>query len=278
LDERMVYSCALFHRPEEEGIDSAQYRKLDYLCRQLRLKPGEKFLDIGCAWGGLLIHAAEQYGVEALGVTPSRARAELANERIRKAGLAGRCRVEVCDYRDIPRQLSYDKLVGVGMFEPVGESQFPEYFRRAHQLLNPGGVFLYQGIIKPICRMPDNRRALIGKYAFPEGEPAPISVSLGAAEAAGFEIRDVENLREHHALTLRHWIRRLEARAEWAIALTNPSIYRVWRMYLAGLAHGFETGMLGLYQTRLVKSGIRSSGLPLAHCDWYRPCPRGHHA
>jgi len=145
LDERMVYLCAYFKTDEEE-LDMAQVRKLDYLCRKLRLRPSERLLDIGCGWGGLIIHAAQQYGVEALGITLSRNQAELANERLARAGLDGRCRVEVRDYRDLNDSDGFDKLVSVGMFEHVGESKLPRYFEHAWELLRPGGVFLNHGI------------------------------------------------------------------------------------------------------------------------------------
>jgi len=276
LDERMVYSCALFHQPDE-NLDDVQYRKLDYICRKLRLKPGEKLLDIGCGWGGLIIHAAEKYGVDALGVTLSRPQADFANDHIHAAGLGDRCRVEVCDYRDIPTQGRFDKMVSVGMFEHVGEARLPDYFGKAYQLLNSGGVFLNHGITQSIHMEQDNRTSFINKYVFPDGELVPISASLHVAEEAGFEVRDVENLREHYALTLRQWVKRLEAQKEQAIALTCPVTYRIWRIYMAGSAHGFETGRLGLHQTLLVKSGRKASGLPLTRCDWYRPCPREYH-
>ena len=276
LDERMVYSCALFHQTDE-SLDQAQHRKLDYICRKLRLRAGETLLDIGCGWGGLLIHAAEKYGVEGLGITLSQPQAELANRRIRQAGLEGRCRVEVCDYRDISDNLHFDKMVSVGMFEHVGEARLPGYFRKAYRLLNPGGVFLNHGITESIDRVQDDRTSFIDKYVFPDGELVPVSTSLRVAEEVGFEIRDVESLREHYAVTLRHWVRRLEKQRARAIELTCPVTYRIWRIYMAGSAYGFETGTLGLYQTLLVKSGKQASGLPLTRCDWYRPCPNGLH-
>jgi cyclopropane-fatty-acyl-phospholipid synthase len=276
LDKRMVYSCALFHQPDE-SLDGVQYRKLDYICRKLRLKPGEKLLDIGCGWGGLIIHAATNYGVEALGITLSQPQADLANERIHNAGLSDRCRVEVCDYRDVPSNYRFDKLVSVGMFEHVGKTKLPAYFRKAYQLLNPGGVFLNHGITEAASRKPNDKTSFIDKYVFPDGELEPITTSLRIAEEIGFEIRDVESMREHYALTLRQWVRRLEEHREQVIELTCPVTYRIWRIYMAGSAHGFETGALGLYQTLLIKSGKQPSGLPLTRCDWYRPCPNGHH-
>jgi cyclopropane-fatty-acyl-phospholipid synthase len=268
LDERMVYSCAYFATPEED-LDSAQERKLDYICRKLRLRPGERLLDIGCGWGGLIIHAAHRYGVRARGITLSEPQAELANERIRRAGLADSCRVEVRDYREIEDPYGFDKLVSVGMFEHVGEARLPEYFLRAHRLLHPGGVFLNHGIsrnpITPVRRGP----TFVSRYVFPDGELVPIATTLGAAESRGFEVRDVESLREHYALTLGHWVRRLEARAGEARRITDETTYRVWRLYMSGSAHGFRTGRLNIYQTLLSKPQRGKSGLPLTRADWY---------
>jgi cyclopropane-fatty-acyl-phospholipid synthase len=269
LDEQMVYSCAYFAAPDED-LDTAQERKLEYICRKLRLHSGERVLDIGCGWGGLLIHAAGHYGVSALGITLSRPQAELANERIRRAGLADRCRVEVRDYREIEDPEGFDKLVSVGMFEHVGEARLPEYFRRAYRLLRPGGVFLNHGIARssdsPVRRGP----TFIGRYVFPDGELVPLSTTVRAAENGGFEVRDVESLREHYALTLKHWVRRLEEHASNARRITDETTYRVWRLYMSGSAHGFRTGRLNIYQTLLSKPDRGESKLPLSRADWYR--------
>jgi cyclopropane-fatty-acyl-phospholipid synthase len=268
LDGRMVYSCAYFATPEED-LDTAQERKLDYICRKLRLRPGERLLDIGCGWGGLIIHAARRYGVSALGITLSEPQAELANERIRRARLTDSCRVEVRDYREIEEPDGYDKLVSVGMFEHVGEARLPEYFLRAHRLLRQGGVFLNHGISRnpntPVRRGP----TFVNRYVFPDGELVPVGTTVGAAEGRGFEVRDVESLREHYALTLGHWVRRLEARADEARRITDETTYRVWRLYMSGSAHGFRTGRLNVYQTLLSKPDSGESGLPLTRADWY---------
>jgi cyclopropane-fatty-acyl-phospholipid synthase len=276
LDQRMIYSCAVFHSPDQT-LDEAQLHKLDYICRKLRLKKGEKLLDIGCGWGGLIMHAVEKYGVEALGITLSQPQADLAKARISSAGLSGRCRVKVCDYRDVPTDQSFDKLVSVGMVEHVGEAMLPEYFGKAYSLLKQGGVFLNHGITNAMNGLTNKGPSFIDKYVFPDGELLPISVMLRAAEEVGFEVRDLEGLREHYALTLRHWVRRLETHRDKAIQLTNPETYRIWRIYMAGSAYGFESGKLGLYQSLLVKSGRRNSNLPLTRCDWYRQCPYEHH-
>lgn len=269
LDRHMVYSCAYFSDPAEE-LDTGQERKLDYVCRKLRLQPGQRILDVGCGWGGLVIHAAQHYGVDATGITLSQPQADLANERIAAAGLADRCRVWVRDYRDIDETDSYDALVSVGMFEHVGAALLPTYFELAWQLLRPGGVFLNHGIANTVKEDPRSGRSFSDTYVFPDGELVPINVTLRAAEEAGFEVRDVESLREHYALTLRHWVRRLESRHERALQFVGEPTYRVWRLFMSGSAHGFSLGRLNVYQTLLVKqSESGQSGLPLTRADWY---------
>jgi len=268
LDPRMVYSCAYFNNPDED-LDSAQLRKLDYVCRKLRLRSGERLLDIGCGWGALIVHAAAHYGAECVGITLSVPQAEVARERLRRAGLNHRCRVEVSDYRDIDHDQHYDKIVSVGMFEHVGEARLPEYFHRAWKLMRSGGVFLNHGISHSATY---HRRgpSFTDRYVFPDGELVPISTSLRAAELSGFEVRDVESLREHYALTLHHWLKRLEFHSEEARQITSDTTYRIWRLYMAGSAHGFRSGRLNVYQTLLAKPANGRSGLPLTRGDWYQ--------
>ncbi|BCS53879.1 cyclopropane-fatty-acyl-phospholipid synthase family protein [Geobacter sp. SVR] len=268
LDKRMVYSCAYFTE-QDDDLDNAQLQKLDYICRKLRLKPGERLLDIGCGWGGLVIHAAQRFGAEVIGITLSPPQAELAGERIREAGLQGRCRVEVCDYRELEGQGRFDKAVSVGMFEHVGEKRLPEYFRRVWDLLHPGGIFLNHGIAASLDHRSRKGGSFIDRYVFPDGELLLISDTLRAAEASGFEVRDLESLREHYALTLRHWVQRLEQAREEACRLTDDITYRIWRIYMAGSAHGFDIARLNLYQTLLVKPAEGRSCLPLTRGDWY---------
>ena len=268
LDQHMVYSCAYFATPEQD-LDTAQVRKLDYVCRKLRLRPGDRLLDIGCGWGGLIMHAAAHYDVQAVGITLSVPQAEAARQRLRESGLNDRCRVEVSDYRDIDHGSQYDKIVSVGMFEHVGEALLPEYFHRTWDLLRPGGVFLNQGIAYSATY---HRRgpSFTDRYVFPDSELVPIGTSLRAAELSGFEVRDVESLREHYALTLHHWVRRLEAHAEEAHRVIDDTVYRTWRLYMAGAAHGFRSGRMNLYQTLLAKPLQGETGLPLTRTDWYR--------
>lgn len=260
LDKSLVYSCAYFPG-QTEDLDSAQRAKLDHLCRKLRLAPGERLLDIGCGWGGLIRYAAANYGVEALGITLSERQAALARERIRADGLEHRCRVEVRDYRDFPAGTTFDKVVSVGMFEHVGRAQLPTYFRQAARLTKPGGLFLNHGIVRARDHDEGWRRWLrrllwregkfIDRYVFPDGELVPLDEAVRDAESAGLETRDVETLRDHYALTLRHWVRRLEGAREAAERLVGAQAYRVWRLYMAASAHAFASGKLSLAQVLL---------------------------
>jgi cyclopropane-fatty-acyl-phospholipid synthase len=270
LDRRMVYSCAYFTTGDDD-LDTAQEHKLDYICRKLRLQPGERLLDIGCGWGGLVMHAAQHYGVHALGITLSGAQVALANVRIRQAGLGDRCRVLACDYRELDGTARFDKLVSVGMFEHVGEALLPTYFRQAWHLLAPGGVFLNHGIAR---REPGDlppAGQFVRRYVFPDGELVPISLTLRCAEETAFEVRDVESLREHYALTLRHWVRRLQAHRADALRIVSEPTYRLWELFMAACAHAFDTEQVGIYQTLLVKPKDGRSGLPLTRADWYAP-------
>ncbi|AJE03139.1 SAM-dependent methyltransferase [Geobacter pickeringii] len=262
LDRRMVYSCAYFSSADDE-LDPAQERKLDYICRKLRLERGERLLDIGCGWGAMVMHAARHYGVDALGITLSAAQAELAAGEIGRAGLGERCRVAVRDYRDLENEGAFDKLVSIGMVEHVGRKRLPEYFALAWQLLRPGGIFLNHGISESLTNPPPRGRSFIDRYVFPDGELVPVSEMVRVAEAAGFEVRDMESLREHYALTLQRWVSRLDAAWDAARQATDEVTCRVWRLYMAGSAHGFATGRLNLYQLLLVKPQGGASGFPL---------------
>ena len=272
LDPRMVYSCAYFIS-QDDDLDAAQECKLDYLCRKLRLRPGQRLLDIGCGWGALVIHAAKHFGVRAEGLTLSEPQAEWARARIAETGLISEATIDLHDYREISSDGSqrYDAIVSVGMAEHVGREKLPDYFSAAHRALKPGGVFLNQAIGEGVVARPDNRDgSFIEQYVFPGGDIPPLPIMLRAAESAGFEIRDVENLREHYALTLRHWFRRLEMHHAEALSFVDEATYRVWRLYLAGSAHGFRRGHIAVYQTVLAK--LDSSGqtkLPLTREDWY---------
>jgi cyclopropane-fatty-acyl-phospholipid synthase len=269
LDQRMVYSCAYFLSPDED-LDTAQERKLDTICRKLRLKPGQRLLDIGCGWGGLMIYAAENYGADVTGITLSQPQADLANQRIQEKGLAQQCRVFVHDYREMEGDRPFNALVSVGMFEHVGEGLLPEYFKKAWQLLEPGGVFLNHGIARRITEVLDPVPGFSETYVFPDGELEPISTTLAVAEKTGFEVRDVESLREHYPLTLRHWVHNLERHHEEALRFVDEPTYRVWRLYMSGAIHQFNRGRQNLYQTLFVKPEPNGqSHLPLSRKDWY---------
>ncbi|MGB3683956.1 MAG: cyclopropane-fatty-acyl-phospholipid synthase family protein [Rubrobacteraceae bacterium] len=282
LDRRMVYSCAYFPTGTED-IDAAQEAKLDLICRKLRLKPGESLLDIGCGWGSLAIYAAENYGVRSTGITLSEPQAALARRRISEAGLDDRCRVEVRDYRDFPQDITFDKVVSVGMFEHVGRAKLPAYFAEAHRLLRPGGLFLNHGIVtlsrlsapaRAVASALGPRTSFIQRYVFPDGELVTPAEVLRYAEAAGFETRDLESLREHYALTVRHWVRRLESRHEEAARLAGEQTYRVWRLYMAACARAFAKGRIGVVQTlfsKADKNGVCQ--LPATRADLYREWP-----
>jgi len=269
LDPVMVYSCAYF-KSLEDDLEKAQAQKLDYICHKLRLRPGERLLDIGCGWGGLMLHATRHYGVHATGITLSRQQLALAQERIAEAKLQSRCEALLLDYRDAAELGEFDKLVSVGMVEHVGESELPEYFRAAFCLLKPGGVFMNHGIGRAGSRSKSAEPTFTDVYVFPDNDLVPIATMLQCAEEIGFEVRDVENLREHYFLTLCQWLRRLEANAEQARSLVGELKYRVWRLYLAGSAYYFQSGKLDLYQSLLVKPWDGQSGMPLTRDDWYR--------
>jgi cyclopropane-fatty-acyl-phospholipid synthase len=268
LDPAMIYSCAYFKSPDD-SLATAQAQKLDHICRKLRLRPGERLLDIGCGWGGLILHAARYYGVQAVGITLSEQQLVFAQKQIAEIGLSSRCEVRLLDYRDASQLGQFDKLVSVGMVEHVGESALPEYFRCAFQVLKPGGAFLNHGIGRAGNRPKPAERTFTDVYVFPDGELTPISTTLRCAEEAGFEVRDVENLREHYHLTLCHWLRRMEDSMQQATRLVGELKARIWRLYLAGSAHYFQSGKLDLYQSLLVKCANGRSGMPLTRRDWY---------
>lgn len=271
LDPRMVYSCAYFE-DEETSLEEAQLRKLDLICRKLDLQPGDRFLEIGSGWGGLLIHAASRYGVKAEGITLSQKQLEWCERLIAQHGLQDRVRVRLADYRELREPETYDKVASVGMVEHVGEKNLPLYFRQVRELLKPGGLFLNHGIgLGPVERL-NRSDCFIDRYVFPDTDLVPLTTMLGAAEPEMWEIRDVDSLREHYAMTLRHWVRRLESRHADVLREIDETSYRIWRLYMAGSAHGFRKGYLSVYQTLLAKiDGRGFSQAPLTRENWYRP-------
>jgi len=250
LDRRRVYSCAYFRHPGM-SLDEAQVAKLDHICRKLRLAPGERFLDIGCGWGGLIFHAAEQYGVEATGITLSREQHAHVSDEIRARGLEGRVTVRRMDYRDLDPAQRFHKIASVGMFEHVGRANMARYFGRIYELLEPGGLVLNHGITAAsvdAAGLGSGISEFIDEYVFPGGELVHASEVLRHAALAGLESLDAENLRPHYAETLWHWVTRLEHRADDARRLIGERKYRIWRIYMGGSAYAFEHGWMELWQ------------------------------
>ncbi len=268
LDPEMVYSCAYF-RDERQSLAQAQRDKLDYLCRKLRLQSGQYLLDIGCGWGALAIHAAKKYGVHVYGITLSQEQQIYAQERIQAEGLERQVRIDLLDYRELPRQEKYDRVISVGMFEHVGIKNYPIYFGIVKQILKPGGLFLNHGITSETGwrRTPFTR--FINRYIFPDGELARISDVAHAMEDCGFEILDVEGLRCHYVYTLRHWIQALEENKDQAIQCSSAETYHLWRLYMSGSAYYFNEGSIGVYQL-LVGHRHDPLPVPLRRDDLYR--------
>jgi cyclopropane-fatty-acyl-phospholipid synthase len=270
LDKNMVYSCGYFKTPED-SLDRAQEQKLDYICKKLRLKPGEKFLDIGCGWGSLIIHASKNYGVKSVGITLSKNQYEFVREGIKREGLEEKCKVLLADYREISDWNYYDKIASIGMFEHVGEKRALTYFKQAYKLLKYGGVFLNHAISSNYHEYGKPPSQFIRKYVFPDGELLPIYLTVEKAEEAGFEVRDVESLREHYTLTLMHWVKNLEENYRKVVEVAGETKYRVWRLYMASSAYQFLTNRIGLYQTLLVKTHPNGeSEFPLTREYMYR--------
>jgi cyclopropane-fatty-acyl-phospholipid synthase len=269
LDPAMVYSCAYFETPGN-SLEQAQQAKLDQICRKLLLQPGDRFLDIGCGWGALLIHAAQHYGVQAHGVTLSRQQSEFASQRIADAGLQGRVTVALRDYRDLADEAAYDKVASVGMFEHVGLKNLPIYFSTVRRLLKPGGLFLNHGITHDVEGWGKTlSNEFINRYIFPDGQLDTVSNIQRGMERAGFEIADVEALRPHYALTLRRWVAQLERHHAQALHYVDESTYRCWRLYMAACALEFESGEIGVYQLLASKRTAGAALLPLTRQHLY---------
>jgi cyclopropane-fatty-acyl-phospholipid synthase len=252
LDSRLVYSCAYF-RNSADGLDAAQLAKLDLICRKLRLKSGDRFLDIGCGWGALAMHAAGRIGARATGCTLSRRQAEYARAAVAAAGLAGNCAIHEMDYRDL--EGSFDKIASVGMFEHVGKLRLTRYFRKVWDLLAADGLFMNSGVTRPNPIKSDASTFFIARRVFPGGRIVTLGEAIETAEEAGFEVLDIEGLRQHYALTCRAWVTRLRARRTECLETVDEQTWRIWQLYLAGSAVAFEEGSLGLHQMLLAKRG-----------------------
>ena len=250
LDRNRVYSCAYF-QTEEDALDAAQEQKLDHICRKLQLKEGERFLDIGCGWGALIIWAASRYGAKSLGITLSDEQHAYAKQRIKELGLEERCEVRLLDYRDVPENAPFDKIASVGMFEHVGKRNLPAYFGKIYRLLKPGGMVMNHGITTN--SLEDGQLAsgigeFVNEYVFPGGELVHVSRVLRDMALQKLEPWDAECLRPHYAKTLWHWVSRLEANADRARAIVGEKRYRTWRIYMAGSAHAFDRGWISIFQ------------------------------
>lgn len=264
LGPSMTYSCARFTDPGMT-LEDAQAAKYELICRKLGLAPGARLLDVGCGWGGMVLHAARHHGVHALGVTLSHPQAELALKRTADAGVADRVEIAVRDYRDLTG--TYDAVSSIGMFEHVGHDHAGEYFATLHALLRPGGRLLNHAISTPDGARFD-RRSFIARYVFPDGELQDVSAVCRGMQAAGFEVRDVESLREHYARTLRAWVANLESGWDAAVSLVGERRARVWRLYMTGAAVSFEEAEIGIHQVLGVKPDGGASGMPSTRKDW----------
>lgn len=268
LDENMVYSCGYFRSPQD-SLEAAQTQKIDHILTKLRVRPGDRLLDIGCGWGALVLRAAEKYGAKVLGITLSHNQYELAKERIAAAGLADRCEVQIEDYRDVSGE--FDRIASVGMFEHVGLKNLRGYFTKMRELLADNGAVLNHGITSTdpdSAESPFGGGDFIERYVFPHGELPHISLALKEMCAAGLEPTDVENLRRHYALTLAHWAQRFEAAGDRLREIAGEKRWRIWRVYLAGCAHGFAHNWMALHQILAVKAG--ADALPLTRDYMYR--------
>jgi cyclopropane-fatty-acyl-phospholipid synthase len=264
LGPSMVYSCAVWE-DEDTGLDAAQNAKIDLVCRKLGLQPGMRMLDVGCGWGSLALRAAQNYGVDVVGVTLSGEQAAMAAKRAADAGLTDRVSIRVQDYRDVVDG-PYDAISSIGMSEHVGRDHMPEYVARLHGLLRPGGRLLNHAISWNAGRTAPDPDSFIPRYVFPDGEMLSLAETVGAFESGGFEVLDVEALRRHYALTLRSWVRNLEDHWSEAVHLAGAGRARVWRLYMAASALGFESGLTGVNQVLLQRPGGEEP--PLRRTGW----------
>jgi len=250
LDSRMQYSEAHFETAQM-SLDEAQAEKLDRICRSLQLKPSERFLDIGCGWGGLIVWAAEHYGAAAHGCTLSAQQLQFANTLIESRGLQGRVSIDLCHYLHLQR--TYDKIASVGMFEHVGRKNLSTYFRKVHSILDEGGIFLNRGIVRPEGISDDPETLFLQRNVFPGGQLVHLADVVRESELAGFDVIGIEDLRMHYALTCRVWVERLRSNENACEMLVGAATYRTWLLYLATSAVNFEAGVTGATQVTFLK-------------------------
>jgi cyclopropane-fatty-acyl-phospholipid synthase len=269
LDPEMVYSCGFFETPET-SLEMAQIAKLDRICRKLRLAPGDRLLDIGCGWGGLICHAARVYGAKCHGVTLSQAQFDFATAKIAKLGLGDLIKLELRDYRSIDAPEGYDKISQIEMFEHVGLDNHDVHFDKVRKLLRPRGLYLHQASTRWATpdlakfRQPTRYQKVITRFIFPGGELDYIGLTATNLERHGFEVHDVEGLREHFQLTIENWIERLYNNQDAAIAEIGRQRTRMWLLYFILFGRAFERGTIGVFQTLASKRAVGASGLPLA--------------
>jgi cyclopropane-fatty-acyl-phospholipid synthase len=271
LGQTLTYSCGVWERPDV-GVDAAQDAKHELICQKLALQPGQRLLDVGCGWGSLVMHAAKHHGVQAVGVTISSRQAELAEQRVKEAGLEDQVQIRLQDYREV-HDGPFDAISSVGMFEHVGRKRLAEYFGALMGLLRPEGRLLNHGISRPaqprdalpvrVGALPWEHRTFISRFVFPDGELHELGTVVSAVQHQGFEVRHVESLREHYALTLRAWVANLEGSWDEAVALAGQGRARVWRLYMVMSAVGFEAGLIQIHQVLADRPELGRSGFPL---------------
>lgn len=269
LDPTLAYSCAYFEQPTD-SLATAQKNKLDYVCRKLQLQSGEHLLDLGCGWGGLITHAARNYGVYATGITLSRGQADYVRQLIKDSGLEDRVEVQHLDFRDFPTDRKYDKLSCVGAVEHVPAAALKAFFAHARDLMKPGGLFFNHGITRSITTPLPSGPSLVQRYVFPDHGVTTVSEQLVAAEAVGFEVRDVECLREHYAQTCRQWLRSLEENREEVVAHSSQTSQRLYRLYVAAQTYYFIRGANSLHQMLLSRPEGQIGASPQTRAAWYR--------
>lgn len=262
LDPRMVYSCGYFENGDED-LETAQLKKIDHILTKIRLQPGQTLLDIGCGWGALAIRAASKFGARVVGVTLSQNQHDLAQERVRAAGLSGKVEIRLQDYRDV--QGRFDRITSVGMFEHVGQANLVTYFSRVAELLADEGVAMNHGITSTDPESRDSPMGggdFIDRYVFPQGELPHISLALKTLQQGGLEALDVENLRRHYARTLEIWAQNYEDNSTAIRSVVDEKRYRIWRVYLAGCAHAFEVDDVSIYQIVCQKARRNADSIP----------------
>jgi cyclopropane-fatty-acyl-phospholipid synthase len=264
----MTYSCARFTQPEST-LEEAQTAKHELVCRKLGLheRAGIRLLDVGCGWGSMAIHAARHHQARVVGITISRAQAELARKRVEEAGVADRVEIRLQDYRDLAGE-QFEAISSIGMSEHVGHDKVDQYFSTLRSVLGPRGRLLNHAI-SSVGGSKLGRTSFVGRYVFPDGELIDVGNVVLSMERAGFEVRDVESLREHYARTLRAWVSNLESHWDEAVAMVGEARAKIWRLYMAGSVIGFEDGGVAIHQVLgVATTATGDAGMPATRVDW----------